>query len=1254
MSGYNSHLTINTSADFFYDPRTYGYQQRPLRTARLQRACTNGGGAISKSPDGTRCVVTGKESLKILRMVDPLQTNDLEDTMQYKTSAIGRGGFRIEASRNLWDGSGLKIDSSSTCVAWCREEYKRKILTSARNGELIMWDINKSGSKYERKSKDHIRSIHALSISPVVSNYCITGSSDGDLRVWDLREFQKSIMRVRHPTGIRSIVFSPVVWSPLQAVVGLENGSIHRWDLKMGQRGSLDRIMVAHSASVTSLDWCSTSTAISASGAPTSETSGNGYGWIVSGGLDRCVKVWDLTSVSNNKSSHMPHNPKYTLHPSFQVRRVLWRPSHECEVAVLSNGEFSSGSNPDIGPSTAPSVLPKSAGAPVRTPSMRSIQGNQGMVNKIGTGLSFSLEMLGNEDHHIDARGKTERSSNAATGSPKGSSTNNGGVGDAAEIWDVRRGWIAKWRVNGSAAEGGSTDLAFGDSNTLWTQHSSGMFSQLDLRDATKPDDAIPRVSLTADASGSLTFVSSSTSRWEVPYDDIRPETLKQATKSGIKQKGIGDPVFRNTSQITGTLDGLEFDSLQTFVQLARTYVIEGDDRQKICTSNAQIAFEAGHLEAAQIWTLVAASLTNIVPNPPSRPPPKNNMIHSVSSPAVVSYGPDNGSSPGSRSARGSEKASSIYNNQLYTRSLSRASGQRRRPTPSSSNNTSPYHGLTSLPPMTPMTGRLPSYLGRRESIDSGINGVPGITSRRHSLYRRPSTSYSASPSSLSLKHVGEGALDDSDSSSSSEGEANNNGSKDSSIFDDDHEELDIRRTHLSPAIATSRISHPSPLSRVAGQHRWKGKDEEGQDEENDDDEASASPRSTDSEASNGVNTSLTRAATFSSRRSLRRSSTSLTAKKVPKARSQSATLYHASVSSATTSSNSRLSVSSSQPKPLVRQDSRSSIRTVIAGDTSYRGDQNGGISSLKAEETIKDLRSGYVQQRKEESPMSSKMIKRQMSGVVPPSNPVVWTQRHGDLVEKEERRMINIVWAAVYQKLEDMADNGDVQMCAMLAILIPKELSLRKQQQLMFIEGYIERLTRLQLFTCASYIRKHVPVEDIQKPSLVETVIYSSCGRCRKAFICTSKSSVTGEYSYCTNCRASVTCSICRLPVRGIMFYCSICSHGGHQLCYRRFYMARPMEDVPFHDLTSHSKQAQGATWSAMFGSTASTASNAGTDDESMSTTSTSVQDTSSETGVEPSTRSRLLGHPCVVPLCGHHCWISNIKENKEVRTLE
>jgi WD repeat-containing protein 24 len=47
------------------------------------------------------------------------------------------------------------------------------------------------------------------------------------------------------------------------------------------------------------------------------------------------------------------------------------------------------------------------------------------------------------------------------------------------------------------------------------------MFSQIDLRDCSKPIDAIPRVAVTWEASGSLAFVSDRKSRWEIPYDDV-------------------------------------------------------------------------------------------------------------------------------------------------------------------------------------------------------------------------------------------------------------------------------------------------------------------------------------------------------------------------------------------------------------------------------------------------------------------------------------------------------------------------------------------------------------------------------------------------------------------------------------------------------------------------------------------------------------------------------------------------------------
>lgn len=74
----------------------------------------------------------------------------------------------------------------------------------------------------------------------------------------------------------------------------------------MGQRGQLDKLPVAHSASVTTLDWCSaggvgSQSSVSIGVGGQAEVTGNSHGWLVSGGLDRCVKVSEFIT-GNYKS----------------------------------------------------------------------------------------------------------------------------------------------------------------------------------------------------------------------------------------------------------------------------------------------------------------------------------------------------------------------------------------------------------------------------------------------------------------------------------------------------------------------------------------------------------------------------------------------------------------------------------------------------------------------------------------------------------------------------------------------------------------------------------------------------------------------------------------------------------------------------------------------------------------------------------------------------------------------------------------
>jgi hypothetical protein len=126
---FSGHFSVQES---YSDSRGHG-TQGPTRNVRIPRTASSGASAIAKNEDDSRCVVAGIDcelrvasirpsnahskwpsALRILRVLQPSQSSA---ETAYKT-AVGRGGVRIESSRNLWEGSGLKIDSANTDVAW--------------------------------------------------------------------------------------------------------------------------------------------------------------------------------------------------------------------------------------------------------------------------------------------------------------------------------------------------------------------------------------------------------------------------------------------------------------------------------------------------------------------------------------------------------------------------------------------------------------------------------------------------------------------------------------------------------------------------------------------------------------------------------------------------------------------------------------------------------------------------------------------------------------------------------------------------------------------------------------------------------------------------------------------------------------------------------------------------------------------------------------------------------------------------------
>jgi WD40 repeat protein len=167
----------------------------------------------------------------------------------------------------------------------------------------------------EREVQAYTRSMLALTINKVPGHghLVLTAGVEGLAKLWvsqargslitiakrtrmayctflnqDLRQSTNKvpIVSIRHPSSIFSVTFAPPGLDSTSTAnayfLGLENGSIYRYDRRMGTR-SLYRMTAAHkNKSVMALDW--------KEGVEGDGNTGNG-GWLASAGLDKTVKV---------------------------------------------------------------------------------------------------------------------------------------------------------------------------------------------------------------------------------------------------------------------------------------------------------------------------------------------------------------------------------------------------------------------------------------------------------------------------------------------------------------------------------------------------------------------------------------------------------------------------------------------------------------------------------------------------------------------------------------------------------------------------------------------------------------------------------------------------------------------------------------------------------------------------------------------------------------------------------------------------
>lgn len=189
-----------------------------------------------------------------------------------------------------------------TCVSWGRGEFRRHIALSTSGGQILLYNIDKQttnsgGPKSVLRLTDSNRAVNSLTFSPTNGSIMLSASADGGVRLWDLRtNRRKPNLLFSKPGDVaREVQCSPFDASKFAVIY--DSGAIQRWDFR--NPTTSERRINAHSGSGLSLDWH------------------NEYDYIVSGGLDKQIQIWNMASESRK--------PEQVILSSSPVVKVRWQ-----------------------------------------------------------------------------------------------------------------------------------------------------------------------------------------------------------------------------------------------------------------------------------------------------------------------------------------------------------------------------------------------------------------------------------------------------------------------------------------------------------------------------------------------------------------------------------------------------------------------------------------------------------------------------------------------------------------------------------------------------------------------------------------------------------------------------------------------------------------------------------------------------------------------------------------------------------------
>ncbi|KAI5359273.1 putative GATOR complex protein WDR24 [Septoria linicola] len=249
---------------------------------------------LSINESGTHAIIAGKEIFKTVRIEDGHCAEDLNLRSKIRSTPNHASG----QPRQIYS-----IDIAD--VAWAKGNTGHYVAAATSSGKIIVYDLGHAGLQAAQLI-EHQRQVHNVTFSPHSGSLLLSGSQDGTVRLWDIRDVrsQKQVGDIQskrrfqgQSDGVRDVKWSPT--EGLDFAFATDAGEVQRWDMRNLKAAKMR--VPAHSLACNTVDW---------------HPDGK---HIVTAGSDKTIRVFDVSGSRPKKASWEIKAP----HPVMHVR---WRP----------------------------------------------------------------------------------------------------------------------------------------------------------------------------------------------------------------------------------------------------------------------------------------------------------------------------------------------------------------------------------------------------------------------------------------------------------------------------------------------------------------------------------------------------------------------------------------------------------------------------------------------------------------------------------------------------------------------------------------------------------------------------------------------------------------------------------------------------------------------------------------------------------------------------------------------------------------